>query len=252
MRIIISPAKKMKREDDVFLPRQKPVFLKDTEEILQYLKSLDYHELKLIWKTSDKLTSLNYERIRNMDLEKSLSPAIFSYEGLQYQYLGAGALSYEELDYIEEHLRILSGFYGILRPFDGIVPYRLEMQAKFKDWDYESLYEFWGQRLAKEIGNESKLILDLASKEYSDSIAKDLDKGIRIVKCIFGEIIQGKVKEKATLIKMARGEMVRFMAEKKIKDLEELKSFDRLNYLYRDELSSDEELVFIKKDSLLI
>ena len=247
MRIIISPAKKMKRDNDVFLPKERPVFLKETKEILDYLKTLDYDELKSIWKTSDKLTSLNYERIRNMDLEKNLSPAIFSYEGLQYQYLGAGALSYEELDYLEEHLRILSGFYGILKPFDGIVPYRLEMQARFKDWDYDSLYEFWGHRLARKIEDESSLILDLASKEYSDSISKYLDKNTRLVKCIFGEIIDGKIKEKATLIKMARGEMVRYMAENKIEDLEGIKAFNRLDYVYRDELSSHEELVFIKK-----
>lgn len=247
IRIIISPAKTMKIDNDSFTHRQMPIYIEDTQMLLEYLQTLTYDELKLVWKCSDKLTALNSKRIRDMDLYKTLTPAIVSFEGLQYQYMGAGTFTYDQLDYIENHLRILSGFYGLVRPFDGIVPYRLEMQSKLIGWEYKSLYDFWGDKIARKLASESTCIIDLASKEYSDSISKHLPDSTKLIKCSFGQLINGKVIEKATLIKMARGEMVSFMAEKEIKDPQGLKEFDRLDYSYHDDLSKDDNYVFIKK-----
>lgn len=246
MRIIISPAKKMKVDNDDFQHRHMPVFIDKTEELLDYLKGLSYEELKSLWKCSDRIAELNYSRIRNMDLYNNLTPAILSFEGIQYQYMAPGVFDYGELDYIDEHLRILSGFYGILRPFDGVTPYRLEMQAKPKNWKYKSMYEFWNDDIAKNLFSESNCILNLASKEYSRCVSKYLNKDIKFINCVFGEIINGKVVEKGTLVKMARGEMVRFMAENKIVNAEDIKEFDRLGYTYRDELSNDNNYVFVK------
>lgn len=249
IKIIISPAKTMKIDNDTLLHRQMPVFIEKTQGLLDYLKELSYEELKSVWKCSDKLAKQNFDRIKDMDLYNNLTPAILSFEGLQYKYMAAGVFSYEELDYIEEHLRILSGFYGVLRPSDGIVPYRLEMKSKLLDWEYKSLYDFWQGKIAESVFSETDCILNLASKEYSDSISKYLRGDIKFINCIFGELIEGRVIEKATLIKMARGEMVRFMAENRIKDIEAIKKFDRLDYQYREDLSDDRTYVFIKEES---
>lgn len=109
MKIIISPAKTMKVDNDIFTHKQLPRFIEETEEILGYLQSQSYESLKALWKCSDKLASQNFDRIEEMDLHNNLTPAIFSFQGLQYQYMGAEILTYKQLDYIEEKLRILSG-----------------------------------------------------------------------------------------------------------------------------------------------
>lgn len=248
IRIIISPAKKMKVNNDYFLHRNIPVFIKEAEILLNYLKKLSYEELKTIWKCSDSIAELNYKRIQDMDLYNNLTPAIVSFEGLQYQYMGPEVFSYDALEYIENHLRILSGFYGVLRPFDGVVPYRLEMQSKLINWKYKTLYEFWGEKIAKNIFSESKIIINLASKEYSQCISRYLSRDIKFINCTFGELIDGKVVQKGTLAKMARGEMVRFMAENNIKNVEDLKGFDRLKYKYIKKLSNENNYVFIREN----
>jgi len=247
MKIIISPAKTMNIDTDSLDYNELPVFIKDTEVILEYLKELDYEKLKSIWKCSDKLAKLNYQRIKNMDLYKSLTPAILSFEGLQYKYMGSGVFSTEEFEYLQKHLRILSGFYGIIRPFDGVVPYRLEMKSKLGGENIDSLYNFWYDKLSNELLSESNTILNLASKEYSDSISKYLKKNTIYITCVFGEIIDGKVKEKGTLAKMARGDMVRYMAENQIVNIQKIKDYNRLDYNFIDDLSDENTYVFIKK-----
>lgn len=246
MKIIISPAKKMIIDIDSLDYNQLPVFIDKTEILLSYLKKLNYKDLKRLWNCSDKIANLNYERIINMNLYRNLTPAIFSFAGIQYQYMAPGVFENRELEYIEAHLRILSGFYGILRPFDGVIPYRLEMQAKLKGKDFNSLYEFWNKSLAETLFLESDCIINLASKEYSQCISKYLNKKIKFINCVFGEMIRDKVIEKGTLVKMARGEMVRFMAEKQIYNEEEIKKFNRLNYSFEEKLSNKNRYVFLK------
>lgn len=246
VRIIISPAKKMLVDNDSIIFGQMPEFIEDAKSILKYLKELEYEELKSIWKCSDKIATLNYDRIKNMDLSSNLTPAILSYEGIQYQYMAPSVAEESELEYYEEHLRILSGFYGVLKPFDGVVPYRLEMQSKLKGDDIDSLYDYWDNRIAEKIQSESKCILNLASKEYSKCVSKYLDKDTKFISCVFGEIKDNKVIEKGTYAKMARGEMVRFMAKNKVSDIEEIKNFDGLGYIFREDLSSEDKFVFIK------
>lgn len=246
MRIIISPAKKMKVDTDVFTYEQYPQFLDQTKELLTHLQSLSYEELKKIWKASDKISTENYERIQHMDLESNLTPAILSYEGIQYQHMGPDVFEQQQFDYLQEHLRILSGFYGILRPFDGVTPYRLEMQAKLHDDTYKSVYHFWSDQLAKQLFSETDTIINLASKEYSQTITK-YNESARIVTCVFGELKDDKVKEKGTLVKMARGEMVRFLAENQITDVEKIKGFDRMNFSFSQAHSSVDTFVFIKQ-----
>lgn len=239
---------KMKEDHESFPHKQFPVFLNKAQEILDYLQSLDEQELQKIWQCSDQLARLNDARVRQMDLRKKLTPAILSFQGLQYQYIAPQVFTYKELDYIEEHLRILSGFYGVLKPFDGVVPYRLEMKSKFKDWQVDSLYDFWEDEIAQNIQAETDIILNLASKEYSETVTKYLADDTQVIDVVFGEWIDGKVKQKGTLAKMARGEMVRYLAENQIKDLEEIKTFDRLDYVFRADLSGGTQFTFVKKE----
>jgi hypothetical protein len=246
MRIIISPAKKMNVDTDSLNYYQLPQFIKNTEMLMKYLKGLSYEDVKLIWNCSDKIATLNYERIKNMDLYSNLTPAILAFEGIQYQYMAPGVFQIDEFAYLEKHLRILSGFYGILRPFDGVVLYRLEMQAKINYDNFNSLYDFWNTKLAEELFSESNCIVNLASKEYSKCISNYIDDSIQFVTCVFGELVRKKVVEKGTLAKMARGEMVRFMAEKKIENVEDIKDFNRLNYTFVDHLSDEDTYIFLK------
>lgn len=261
MRIIISPAKKMNIDTDTLPSCGLPRFLPQARELMSYIKSLTYDQCKAIWKCNDKIARQNFERFAGMDLERGLTPAVLSYEGIQYQYMAPLVLEAPALAYLQEHLRILSGFYGILRPFDGIVPYRLEMQAKLGSVrangagldeagtdgsSLDSLYEFWGSQLAEALFAEDSLILNLASKEYSKCVLGYLRPGISIVTCIFGELIDGKVVEKGTFAKMARGEMVRFLAENRIENLEGVRSFDRMGYGFCKERSDENVFIFLK------
>lgn len=246
MKIIISPTKKMRVETDSLLWRNLPLFLDKTEQIYDVLRNLSKDELKKIWKCNDKIAALNVERLQNMDLRRGLTPAILAYEGIQFQYMAPGVFTEAEFDYIQEHLRILSGFYGVLRPFDGVTPYRLEMQAKISIAGKKDLYDFWGKDLAESL--QTDCILNLASKEYSQAISKHLDKSVKWVNFIFGEIKNGKVVEKGTLCKMARGEMVRYLAENQIEDIEEVKCFERLDFRYSAEYSKEDAFVFIRNE----
>lgn len=247
MRIIISPAKKMNVDEDSLGYQALPVFLKETVVIKEWLQSLCPEELKALWGCNDKIAELNVRRLREMDLERRLTPAILSYEGIQYQYMAPAVFEEDMLHYIQEHLRILSGFYGVLKPMDGVTPYRLEMQAATRIDGVAGLYEYWGSRLYEEVRDASGVIVNLASKEYSKCIERYLQPQDRYITCVFGELSGGKVVQKGTYAKMARGEMVRFMAERNITEPEEMKAFDRLGYTYSEEWSSDTEYVFIRR-----
>lgn len=247
MRIIISPAKKMK-QDDGLLWKELPAFLDKTEQLYHTLKAMDGAALQKLWKCNDQIAAQNVERLQHMDLRRNLSPAILAYEGIQYQYMAASVFSDAEFDYLQEHLRILSGFYGVLKPFDGVTPYRLEMQSKLKIADAKDLYAFWGAELAERLFAESDCIVNLASKEYSQCITRHQKPGSRIITCVFGEKIDGKVVEKGTLCKMARGEMVRWMAEQQLTDPEQLRNFEGRDHRFSAEHSNDNTLVFLKKE----
>ena len=245
MRIIISPAKKMRVDTDSLSYLDLPAFLLKTEELCSTLQSMSDAALKKLWKCNDQIAALNIRRLQNMDLHNRLTPAVLAYEGIQYQYMAPGVFTEQAFHYIQEHLRILSGFYGILKPFDGVTPYRLEMQAKLRVGEAKDLYAYWGDSLAKTLFNETDCIVNLASREYSICISKYLPANVRFITCVFGEEKDGKVIEKGTMCKMARGEMVRFMAENQIEDPEQIKSFDRMNYRFDPVRSNDDLFVFI-------
>ena len=248
MRIIISPAKKMRADTDSFAPEGLPAFLPETGRLLAALKAMDGPALQKLWKCNDSIAALNLERLAHMDLERNLTPAILSYEGIQYQYMAPGVFEREQLDYVKEHLRILSGFYGLLRPFDGVTPYRLEMAAPLSVDGHKDLYAFWGDKLAATLAAETDLVVNLASKEYSKAVSPHLPPAVSFLTCTFGEEKDGKVVEKGTMCKMARGEMVRWMAEHNVQQAAELRDFDRLGYTFSPAHSDHQHYVFLKEE----
>ena len=183
-----------------------------------------------------------------MRLDRNPTPALLSYEGIQYRYMAPEVFTEKECKYVQSHLRILSGFYGVLKPFDGVVPYRLEMQAKAKVNGTKDLYDFWKGKIYEEVAADKTMvtIINLASKEYSGCIEKYLDPQDTYITCVFGELRGDKIIQKGTLAKMARGEMVRFMAENSIREPEGIKEFNRLGYHFEKELSSEKEFIFLK------
>ena len=246
MRIIISPAKQMRVDTDTFACREIPVFPEKTEILMKYISGLSYEEQKKLWACNDRIAGENAERFRNMDLRKGLTPAILAYDGIQYTYMAPAVFEDGQFDYVQEHLRILSGFYGVVKPLDGVVPYRLEMQAKAKFPGFRNLYEFWGEELYREVMDESRVLVNLASKEYSKCIEKYLKPGDRYITCIFGEPDGDKIVQKGVYAKMARGEMVRFMAGMQAETPEQMKDFSWSGYRFAEERSSETEYVFVR------
>ena len=246
MRIIISPAKQMRVDTDSFACSSLPVFMEKTEILMQWIRSLSYEAQKKLWACNDKIARQNAERFAHMDLRKNLTPALLAYDGIQYTYMSPAVFEDGQYDYVQDHLRILSGFYGVVKPMDGVVPYRLEMQAKASVPGYKNLYEFWGSSLYREVLDDSRIIINLASKEYSRCIEKYLQADDRYITCIFGELHGGRIVQKGVYAKMARGEMVRYMVAYAIADPEQIKAFDWSGYRFRDNLSSDKEFVFIR------
>ena len=266
LKIIISPAKKMNVTEDHPCKLTDPIFLDRALELHARLKALDPAELKDLWKCSQRLAEQNYERLHTYSPDRALTPALLSYEGIQYQHISPRVFTDSQWEYALSHLRILSGFYGILSPADRVIPYRLEMQAKLKTDKGADLYDYWSDSLYRELLREGTTeLVNLASGEYSRAVLPWLAKGSsdtpaqpsaaqpssvsarpRCVTCIFGEIINGKVKMKGTQAKIARGEMVRWMAENQIEHTEEIVNFHELGYEFKEELSTADEFVFVQ------
>lgn len=244
MRIILSPAKKMNEDLDTLETMGLPAFIEQTEGILFWMRQQSHEALQRLWKCNDKIARQNIERVEHMHLYSRLTPAILSYEGIAFQYMAPAVFEKEQLAYVQSHLRILSAFYGVLKPMDGVTPYRLEMQAKASIGNSRNLYDYWGSRIYEEVRDESGVIINLASKEYAKCIEKYLTDRDTYITVTFCEKSGGKLVTKGTYAKMARGEMVRYMAEMQIENPQDIRRFNRLGYIYRADMSSDTEYVF--------
>lgn len=246
MRAIIAPAKQMRVATDSISATQLPVFLQKTQQLQRWIASLSFDQQKRLWACNDTLAQQNAERFAHMDVHANLSPALLSYNGIQYTYMAPCVLTDSQLAYVQEHLRILSGFYGVLKPLDGVVPYRLEMQAKAAVDGYKNLYDFWGRLLYDEVIDDSRVIINLASKEYSQCIKAYTTPQDTFITCVFAELSGTKVVQKGVYAKMVRGEMVRFMAQIHAETPEQLKAFNWSGYQFCEERSDDTQYVFLK------
>lgn len=296
MQVIISPAKQMRADSDAFTPRDIPPFPDKTDQILRALRAIERDQgprrLQALWGVSDRLLAENIERLHAfapiMDagglddpaLARLVAPAIFSYVGIQYQNMAPGVLDDRALAWLQQHLWILSGLYGCVRPFDAVQPYRLEMGAKLAVGDAKNLYTFWGDALARAVCGDpcatrpsahreagdaaspeippasdpdrgSTCIVNLASVEYAKAVLPHLPKQLPVATCVFSSSLRnGKPVQKSTESKAARGTMVRWMAEVGAKGLDNLKRFD-VGFRFAPELSNEsgprQTLVFMKR-----
>lgn len=249
LKFIISPAKKMKEGGDGVAFRDLPCFLSQTLELLEELRNLSYEEVKKIFRANETICRKNYENYKFFRIDGSLSPAIFSYDGIQYAYMKPNVFTDEELEYLQNHLFILSGFYGLLRPLDGIRPYRLEMGSPFRGRNFDSLYDFWKDLLCKKVYESAETVLNLASEEYAKALRPYIPKDKKWIDVRFFDRVGDKYIEKGIYVKMARGLMVRFLCENRIEEAEEIKEFRELGYRYDKKMSKDDEYVFVKEES---
>ncbi|MBQ9058094.1 MAG: peroxide stress protein YaaA [Atopobiaceae bacterium] len=244
---IISPAKKMNLVEGPPYPTSTPRFLASTQELMETVQKLSFDEAKAVWKCSDTLAQLNYERFSDMNLKRDTTAAILAYEGIQYQHLAPSILEQEPLDYLEAHLRILSGFYGILRPSDGVVAYRLEMQAKLATEHSRDLYGFWGSRLAEALAEEFDMLINLASVEYAKAVVPYCsDLNLPVLTCLFGKLKDGKLIQRSTEAKAARGSFCRWCAEHAIEQIDDMRAYCERGYRFDEELSDDNYFVFVE------
>lgn len=248
MKIIISPAKRMRLQTDFMEKTAMPAFLEEADRIRTVLKGYSEERLQSLYMANASITRLNYERLQTMDLKKGLTPAVLAYVGLQYQSMAPDIFTRSQWEYVNKHLRIVSGFYGVLRACDGVVPYRLEMQSSLSIDGKQNLYEFWGSRLYEALTEDGdSVIVNLASKEYSKAIEPWVKKPNAFITCVFGREEAGKIKVRATAAKITRGEMVRYLAENGVETPEGMKEFSALGYRYLEKASSDEEFVFVNE-----
>lgn len=235
----------MNEVDDTLQYHNQPVFLEETKEILSWMQTLSLEEMKQLWGCSDKIAKENYDRILHMDFTSRLTPALLSYEGIQYLYMAPAVFEQKMLDYVQKHLRILSGFYGVLKPMDGVRPYRLELESKTSIPNTKNLYDFWGRKVYDEIIDDSHIVINLASKQYAKLVETYKQPNDIFISCTFGEIKENRVVQKGTYAKMARGEMVHLMAKHNVTSLNDLKKMKPLGYVYSKKYSSDTNYVYL-------
>lgn len=245
MKIIISPAKKIDDKRDFDYKQEELLFDDETRCIYDRLRSLTKDELKELYKASDKITDQMYDIIHRYTISDGYISALLAYDGIQYQYMNPSVFDDGQLAYIDKHLLIVSGLYGLLRPFSKIIPYRLEMQSKLKIDEHTDLYQFWNAKLAKQL--EGEMIINLASSEYSKAILPYINKD-QIIDIYFKDEVNGKYVQKGLYAKMARGLMVKYMATNAIEDIDDIKKFDDMGYHFNEELSNSHEFIFTRKE----
>lgn len=245
MRIILPSSDKMSSVQDAPEPEGLPVYLGQTEKILAWMRKQSRKTLLTLWGGSKGIAKENLERLNHMDLRQGLTPAIYSYIGGVYRYMSVPLFEEKEIAYLQEHLRILSGFYGVLKPLDGVTPYRLPLGSKVKIGRSRDLFDFWGGRLYDEVRDESGVIISLVSEAYERCMRRYLEENDRYITIRFLELTsEGEAKGRAVMTRMAVGQMVRFMAEKKIEDPDKLKRFNYMGYRFNKKKSGDNHFVF--------
>ena len=253
MKTLISPSKTLNFDD-----YNTPGFntdcrlLDDTTELHKILTSYSINGIKDLMSVSDKIAELNYNRFKsweNPSLSSKSKQAVYAFKGDVYSGLNAETITKDKFDFMQKNLRILSGFYGLLRPFDKILPYRLEMGTKLQNSRGKNLYEFWGNKITellnKDFEGEKDIVINLASEEYYKSINnKNLNN--KVITPVFKEYKNGSYKTIAIYAKKARGLMSRYIIDNEIDNSDGLKTFNNEGYSYDESLSDNLNYVFTR------
>lgn len=249
MKILLSPAKTLDFQTKVpTLRSSKPIFVTQANEINQVLQSKTPRKLMAIMDISDKLAQMNWKRNQEWESTSDLRQAVFAFKGEVYVGLDAYSISELHWDYMQNSVRILSGQYGVLKPFDLIKPYRLEMGSDLKIGKTKNLYQYWDTNITQAIQSELDLeewVVNLASQEYFKVIKPQLLQN-KIITPIFKDFKNGDYKVISFFAKKARGLMTRFAIDNRIEKVDQLKIFSGNGYAFDDKLSSETEWVFTR------
>jgi cytoplasmic iron level regulating protein YaaA (DUF328/UPF0246 family) len=255
MLFLLSPAKSLDFETPPGqVPHTEPLFVKQSSELIQVLKSQSPQAIASLMGLSDALAQLNvarYQAWKPKFTEKNSKQAVLAFNGDVYEGLDAKTLQAKDLAWAQDHVAILSGLYGVLRPLDWMQPYRLEMGTALKTSKGKSLYQFWGQHIAEYLNQslasqKEPVIVNLASQEYFKAVdRKTLN--ARVVECVFEDYKGGKYKIISFFAKRARGLMARYAIEQRANKIEELKGFNLEGYAYDPQASGVDRQVFRRK-----
>lgn len=254
MLVLLSPAKNLDfTSPHPEIAATKPHFAKEAGELVEAARALSATQIARLMGVSQKLAELNRDRFQSFKTAGKIDgarPAVFTFNGDVYHGLSAKTLSPIDLAFAQDHVRILSGLYGLLRPLDAVQPYRLEMGLKFKTKRGGTLYEFWGASLAKEIdkvaaAHADRTIVHLASEEYFSAVDRGALKS-PVISVAFREEKDGKLRSLQFFAKRARGMMARWIVENRVDSAAALKNFDVGGYRRRSDLSTDDQLVFTR------
>ncbi|NOZ67309.1 MAG: peroxide stress protein YaaA [Alphaproteobacteria bacterium] len=252
MLVVTSPAKKLDFSEDVTRSGWSiPDFLEDSEILIEAVRKLTRQELGKLMKISDKLVELNYNRFRAFSTPftpTNAKQAVFAFTGDTYVGLDAESLSEDDLAYGQDHYRILSGLYGLLRPLDLMQPYRLEMGKKITTRRGRTLYEFWGDDLTEALNDimaaqSTDILINCASQEYFKAVRADKLAG-QIITPVFKEVKEGHARVLGMFAKKARGMMTRFILQNRVEKAGDLKDFDMGGYVFQPSLSDHQTLEF--------
>lgn len=254
MIILLSPAKSLDFHPKPELARTQARFKKDTFELASVMKKKKSKDLKSLMSISDKLAELNVSRFQSFaesHTKENSKQAMYAFTGDVYVGLDAESFDEKDIDFAQKHVRMLSGFYGLLRPLDVMQPYRLEMGTKLKTKRGKDLYEFWGDKIALKIqedlkaNGKDKAVINLASREYFKAVDLDaLDCDLYNIQ--FLELRDDEFKFISFNAKKARGFMTKFIVKNKITDPEKIKGFDMEGYMFNEELSKERDWVFTR------
>jgi uncharacterized protein len=255
MLALVSPAKKLDfNELAAPMAHTQPDFLERSEVLVKAVRKLSRAGLSRLMKLSDNLTELNFQRFKAFSPPFTMAnakQAVLAFNGDTYVGLEAASLSEDDLIYAQDHLRILSGLYGMLRPLDLIQPYRLEMGSRLSNPEGSDLYDFWGDDLADAIdavasAHKESVVINLASNEYFKAVRPKTMR-TRVITPVFKEVKDGEAKVLGLFAKRARGMMARYIITKRIEKSEKLKNFTGGGYAYQDHLSDDDTWVFTRQ-----
>lgn len=255
MLMVISPAKTLDYESPLATNTYtQPEFLDDACELVDQLKTLEPHQISNLMSISDKLGQLNADRFRTWHTPftpDNARQAILAFKGDVYTGLAAESFSEDDFQFAQEHLRMLSGLYGVLKPLDLMQPYRLEMGTRFENHRGKDLYAFWGSRITEEINrlltNDDGVLVNLASNEYFKSIRKKELEG-RLITPQFKDWKNGQYKMISFYAKKARGLMCRYAIQNRITQADDLKGFDLDGYYFSEDQSKGDNWVFLRDE----
>ncbi|MBN2905339.1 MAG: peroxide stress protein YaaA [Rhodobacteraceae bacterium] len=253
MLVVISPAKRLDLNPVEGVSPTAPVFQDDAVHLAEVARGLGPDALSKLMHISDKLARLNADRFDAFAADpapQAVKPAALAFDGDTYAGLEAATLDPDEMRFAQGHLRILSGLYGVLRPLDGIQPYRLEMGSRLKTEKGATLYAYWGDRLARALNDAGRaagtdVLVNCASQEYFGAV-DPAALTLRVITPVFMEDRQGGPKIVSFYAKKARGAMARFIVERRLTDPEGLTDFDTGGYRFRPDLSQGDRLVFVR------